>query len=133
MDGDKTADSAIFSAAGHMTMSNLLWFLPCIHACSVSKNPNFLTVQDRAEFPVHFPSLVLKSLGQVKESLQEILPYTALVLYRSSSGNLYILQDRCRIHGLHCSRNLSCVNLKLSHDTDIKPNHITPAAHAHAG
>jgi len=40
----------------------------------------------------------------VKENAQEILPYT---LSRGCSGNENILQDRCRIYGLHYSSKLS--------------------------
>jgi len=61
-------------------------------------------MQYRGEFLVHFPTSVLKLSGQVKESVQEILPCTALVLSRGSAGNENILQVRCRIYGLHCSR-----------------------------
>ena len=39
--------------------------------------PDNPELQYRAEFPVHFPLTVLTFSGQVKESVQEILPYTA--------------------------------------------------------
>ena len=39
--------------------------------------PDNPELQYRAEFPVQFPLTVLTFSGQVKESVQEILPYTA--------------------------------------------------------
>ena len=69
-------------------------------------------MQYRAEFPVHFPSPVLKKSGQLKESVQEILPYTAVqgcqemcmqVVY-PGTGNLDIrpvVRSICGVHDLY--------------------------------
>ena len=49
----------------------------------------------REEFPVHFPSPVLKKSGQLKESVQEILPYIycssglAIRTHNVSSANVH--------------------------------------------